>query len=294
MSALSPNRRFLVIAADDFGRSPAVNHAVAEAYDNGILTSTSLMTGGASFDDAVAIAKERRGLSVGLHVTLCDGRAVSPSSMIPGLVGSDGNFEKYPVKAWLKYSRKSLRSQIETEVKAQFERLERAGISISHVDGHHHLQMHPVLFRIICSEAARRGVGWIRIPNESLKIVIGTRSPDRGAMPFLEWAVFGPLGAYDSREACRLGVSVPDHVYGLSRTGSVDEEYLISILKTAAGPVDEIFTHPDTSTAAGRTELRALTSNTVRERLASLGVTSAGYGELSGATSPLHFAEEKI
>ncbi len=294
MTGLSPNRRFLVIAADDFGRSPAVNHAVAEAHDNGILTSASLMAGGDAFDDALVIAGERKNLSVGLHVTLCDGRAVSPSSLIPDLADGDGNFEKDPVKAWLKYSARSLRSQIETEVKAQFERLEKAGISISHVDGHHHLHMHPVLFRIICREAARRGVGWIRIPREPLKVVIGMRSPLRGAMPFLEWAVFGPLGVYHAREACRCGVRVPDHVYGLSRTGSVDEEYLLGILKTAAGPVDEIFTHPDISTESGRIELRALMSLTVRDRLASLGMTSAGYGELSGAVPVLHCAEEKI
>lgn len=294
MAATSRNRRFLVIVADDFGRSPAVNQAVAEAHDKGILTSASLMAGGASFDDAVGIARERKNLSAGLHVTLCDGRAVSPPSRIPDLVDDDGNFEKDPVKAWLKYSKKGLRSQIETEVEAQFECLEKAGISPSHVDGHHHLQMHPVLFSIICREAAGRDVGWIRIPKEPLKVVVGMRSPLRGAMPFLEWAVFGPLGAYNAREARRCGVRVPDNVYGLSRTGSVDEEYLLGILKMAAGPVDEIFTHPDISTGPGRTELRALTSQAVCDRLVSGGMTSAGYGELSGAMSLLHFAEERI
>lgn len=293
MTAPFRNRRFLVIVADDFGRSDAVNKAVAEAHDKGILTSASLMAGEDSFDDAVGIARKRKSLSVGLHVALCDGRAVSPPSRIPDLVDSDGNFEKDPVKAWLKYSKKALRSQIETEVKAQFERLESAGIFPSHVDGHHHLQMHPVLFGIICREASKRGVGWIRIPREPLKVVVGMRSPLRGAMPYLEWAVFGPLGAWNKREACRCGVRVPDSVYGLSRSGSVDEAYLLDILDMAAGPVDEIFTHPDISTVPGRTELRALTSHTVRDRLISRGTTSAGYGELSGAMSPMHFAGER-
>jgi hopanoid biosynthesis associated protein HpnK len=293
MTAPLRDRRFLVIVADDFGRSPSVNHAVAEAHDNGILTSASLMAGGASFDEAVGIARERKNLSAGLHVTLCDGRAVSLPSRIPDLVDSDGNFEKDPVKAWLKYSGKALRSQIETEVEAQFKRLESAGISPSHVDGHHHLQMHPVLFRIICRQASKRRVGWIRIPREPLKVVVGMRSPSRGAMPYLEWAVFSPLGACNKREACQCGVKVPDSVYGLSRSGGVDEEYLCGILDMAVGPVDEIFTHPDISTGPGRIELRALTSHTVRDRLISRGTTSAGYGELSGAMSLLHFAGER-
>lgn len=294
MAATGRDRRVLVVVADDFGRSGAVDQAVAEAYDKGILTAASLMAGGASFDDAVEIAEERKNLSVGLHVTLCDGRAVSLPSRIPDLVDGDGNFEKDPVKAWFKYSRRGLRSQIETEVKTQFERLEKAGISPSHVDGHHHLQMHPVLFRIICREAARRGVGWIRIPKEPLKVVVGMRSPLRGAMPFLEWAVFGPLGTYNARGACRYGVKVPDNVYGLSRTGSVDEEYLLAILDLAAGPVDEIFTHPDISTGPGRIELKALLSLNVRDRLVSRGMALAGYGELSGPLSLLHFSGQRI
>jgi hopanoid biosynthesis associated protein HpnK len=294
MGATFHDRRFLVIVADDFGRSEEVNEAVALAHDKGILTSASLMAGGASFDDAVGIARERKNLAVGLHVTLCDGRAVSPPSRIPDLVDGDGNFERDPVKAWLRCGWKGLRSQIEMEVEAQFERLESAGICPSHVDGHHHLHMHPILFRIICRQASKRGAGWIRVPKEPLKVVVGMRSPLRGVMPYLEWAVFGPLGACNTRAAGRHGVRVPDNAYGLSRTGSVDEEYLLGILDMAAGPVDEIFTHPDISTGPGRTELRALTSFAVRDRMVARGLTLAGYGGLSGSVSQMHFAGEKI
>ena len=294
MDVTFQDRKFIVIVADDFGRSESVNKAVAEAHDKGILTSASLMAGGASFDDAVGIARERKNLSVGLHVTLCDGRAVSPPSRIPGLVDDDGNFEKDPVKAWLRYGSKDLRLQVETEVEAQFERLEKAGIFPSHVDGHHHLQMHPVLFRIICRQASKRRVGWIRVPKEPLKVIVGMRSPLRGAMPYLEWAVFGPLGTYNTRVAGRHGMRVPDNVYGLSRTGSVDEKYLFGVLEMAAGPVNEIFTHPDVSTGPGRTELRALTSFAVRDRMTARGMTLTGYGGLSRPVSQLHFAGERI
>jgi hopanoid biosynthesis associated protein HpnK len=292
MTGTLQERRFLVVVADDFGRSSGVDRAVAEAYDNGILTSASIMACGASFDEAAEIARARRKLSVGLHLTLCDGRAVSPASRIPDLVDRNGNLERDPVKAWFKYSRKGLRPQIEAEIEAQFERLESAGIFPSHVDGHHHLQMHPVLCRIICKLAAKRGVGWIRVPREPLKIVMGMRATQRGAMPFLEWAVFGPLGTFNARLANRYGVRVPDNVYGLSRTGAVDEEYLHGIIEMASGPVDEIFTHPDTDTERGRIELAALKSGTVRGRAADRGMTFAGYAELSGPGSLFRFAGE--
>ncbi len=275
------NLRCLVTVADDFGKSQAINCAVSEASDNGILTAASLMAGGEAFEEAVSIARERHGLSVGLHVTLCDGRAVLPHSRIPDIVSHDGFFEKNPVKAWLKYSRPALLSQIRMEIGAQLDRLENAGVRVSHVDCHHHLHMHPFILEILCKEAAHRGIVWVRMPREPLPIVLRTRSPLRGAMPFVEWATFGTLGAYNYRAIRRHGLRAADQVYGLSRTGDVDEEYLMGIIEHAVGSVSEIFFHPDISTGSGRREVEALTSPRVKERLSTLGVILAGYRDLA-------------
>lgn len=88
------SRNRIVVVADDMGESSSLNSAIAEAHKRGILTSASLMAGGQAFEEAVMIAVECSNLSVGLHVTLCDGRAVLPPSQIPDLVDHDGNFEK--------------------------------------------------------------------------------------------------------------------------------------------------------------------------------------------------------
>lgn len=68
----------LIINADDFGVSSTVNQAVVTAHDEGILTSCSLMVGGDACDEAVALAKARPRLSVGLHLTLVCGKSVLP------------------------------------------------------------------------------------------------------------------------------------------------------------------------------------------------------------------------
>ncbi|HYA85902.1 MAG TPA: ChbG/HpnK family deacetylase, partial [Nitrospirota bacterium] len=60
-------KNYTVVVADDFGSSSSVNHAVAEAHDRGLLTAASLMAGGSAFEEAVEIAQNRKGLSVGLH-----------------------------------------------------------------------------------------------------------------------------------------------------------------------------------------------------------------------------------
>jgi hopanoid biosynthesis associated protein HpnK len=275
--------RYLITVADDFGISPSVNRAVADACDRGILTAASIMAGGDAFDEAVQIAIERPNLSVGLHTTLCDGRAVLPHSCIPGLTDLEGFFENSPAKAWLRYTRPGLRLQIEMEIDAQFRHLENAGIHPSHVDCHHHLHMHPFVLEALCRQASRRGIRWVRMPCESLFVVLRTRSPFRGVMPFLEWAAFGALGPCNMRIIRRNRMSVAGHVYGLSRTGGIDEQYLLDILDRAAAPNTEIFFHPDAGTEAGRRELAALTAPAVRHRLAALDISLTGYGVLSGA-----------
>lgn len=281
----SSTGKHLVVVADDFGRSSSINRAIADAHDRGIVTAASLMAVGEAFEEAVLMARERRALSVGLHVTLCDGSSLLPHSLIPELVSVDGHFEKKPAKAWMKI-RPSLLQQIEQEIKVQFNRIEESGIRPTHIDGHHHLHMHPLVFKILCRQASERGIRWVRIPKEPLPLILALRSRSRGIVPFLEWSVFGMLSAYNRALARRYGLLIARRTYGLSATGSLNEERLLEILNCLVISVNELFSHPDMSTESGVRELDALTSIRVRERLASLGVDLAGYRELSeGATN---------
>ncbi len=62
--------RFLIVNADDFGLSAAVNAGIVEAHERGIVTSASLMVRQAAAADAVAQAMEDPALSVGLHIDI--------------------------------------------------------------------------------------------------------------------------------------------------------------------------------------------------------------------------------
>lgn len=285
--------RLLVVAADDFGRSHSVNQAVAEAHDRGILTAASIMAGGEAFQEAVYIARDRPRLSVGIHVTLCDGYSVLPHSRIPDLTGPDHQMEKSPSAAWLRFSRRGLLSQIDAEVEAQFDLIEKAGIRPTHINSHHHLHMHPLVFEVVCRHALKRGIGFIRFPAEPLPIIFRFRSHARGIMPFIEWAVFGMIGIYNVRTARRYGLCPSCHVYGLSRTEDIDENYLLEILSRFGSPLNEIFLHPDSETEHGSRELGALTSPAVRHRLDSFGIKLFGYGELHDPAALHCAAREK-
>src|SRR6185369_10604150 len=93
----------LIINADDFGLCQGANRGIIRAWQQGILTSASLMPGGAAFEEAVALAKEHPALQVGLHLTLVQGRGVLPKQGLPSLVDDRGDFGNDPVLAGMRY-----------------------------------------------------------------------------------------------------------------------------------------------------------------------------------------------
>jgi chitin disaccharide deacetylase len=62
--------RFLIVNADDFGRSAGINRGVFKTVEDGIVTSASLMVRWPAAGDAAAWARSRPGFGVGLHADL--------------------------------------------------------------------------------------------------------------------------------------------------------------------------------------------------------------------------------
>jgi predicted glycoside hydrolase/deacetylase ChbG (UPF0249 family) len=60
--------RYLIVNADDFGRSHGINQGVAMAHERGVVTSASLMVRWPGAIEAAALARSLPKLSVGLHV----------------------------------------------------------------------------------------------------------------------------------------------------------------------------------------------------------------------------------
>ncbi|MCL5099489.1 MAG: ChbG/HpnK family deacetylase, partial [Candidatus Omnitrophica bacterium] len=158
-----------MVNADDFGLSTAVNQAVVRAHRQGILTSASLMMGGAACDEAVEMARQNPRLGVGLHLTLVCGPSVLPSSEIPGLVDSRGQFSNDPVRTGFRYfARPSLLPELKREIRAQFDKFSRTGLRLDHVNGHLHLHLHPTVLRVLSEHAQGWGIRRMRLTNDPL------------------------------------------------------------------------------------------------------------------------------
>src|SRR5580658_3601299 len=125
----------LILNADDFGLTRGINRAIAELHANGALTSATLMANGPAFEDAAAIARKRPTLGVGCHVVLTDGIPVSHPSDVPSLLGPDGKtFRSSMMDFMLAVWRGRVHEEeIVREAAAQVQRMQRAGIDVTHL-----------------------------------------------------------------------------------------------------------------------------------------------------------------
>ncbi len=63
-------QRYLIVNADDFGLSSGVNQGIIRAFEDGIVTSASLMVQHPAAVEAACYARRHPDLSVGLHLDL--------------------------------------------------------------------------------------------------------------------------------------------------------------------------------------------------------------------------------
>ncbi|MBD2356396.1 hopanoid biosynthesis-associated protein HpnK [Tolypothrix sp. FACHB-123] len=281
--------RFAIINGDDFGFSAGVNQAIIQAHEQGVLTSTSLMVTGDAAADAIAWARDRPSLAVGLHLVLVCGRSVLPPSQIPHLVDSQGNFSDSPLVAGLRYQfHPAAREELRQEIRAQLEKFRASGLPLSHVDGHLHLHVHPVILRILVELAPEFNIRVIRLPSEELQMSLKL---DRTALlTKLVWSgVFGRLRSYGESLLTTHGIKFAQRVYGLLQTGNMSEQYLLGLIPQIQADLVEIYSHPalvqpeeplNGLPGAGEIELAALLSEQVRQVLTINGFELTNYHQL--------------
>lgn len=67
--------RFLVVNADDFGYCDQRNRGIVESFQNGVVSSASLLANADKALEAVQLSEEY-GIPLGLHLNLTEGRPI--------------------------------------------------------------------------------------------------------------------------------------------------------------------------------------------------------------------------
>ncbi|CDQ38340.1 chitin disaccharide deacetylase [Virgibacillus salexigens] len=133
--------------ADDFGLTKGVTDGIIMAHQNGVVTSTTLMMNGKAVNYAVARAKENDTLHVGIHLVLTWGK---PLSSVPELVCENNRF-KYSSR--YRHMEAPNLQAVEKEWRAQIEAFLATGLSLHHIDSHHHVHGWEPLQQLIISLA---------------------------------------------------------------------------------------------------------------------------------------------
>jgi len=281
--------KYLIINADDFGISTEVNRAVVKGWQDGVLTSASLMVTGDACGEAVELARQNPGLQVGLHLTLVQGRSVLSHGGFPSLTDRSGNFPGDPLLAGMRmFFLQSLRRQLRSEIKAQLDTFAATGLALSHIDGHLNIHMHPTVFAILCELLPQYGVSTFRLSRERLGAELRLSS-GRIAAKAVDAFIFSCLAGRCRSELQLRRIGFAAEVKGLLNSGRMTEEYLLGALDVLQDGITEIYLHPATADNPllpeyrQTAELAALLSRRVREKIDSLGITLGNYrGDVKG------------
>ncbi len=199
------------------------------------------MVGGAAAADAVERARRLPNLRVGLHVVLTDGTPLSPPGEVSGLVDDTGNFRNdLPLYGAQITFNPSVKRQIETEVAAQFEAYRATGLSLDHVDGHRHFQLHPVIARVILRIGTRHGMKALRVPLEPWQTIAEIESGTQRRLG----RIVAPWAAWLGRRVRAAGLVTADAVFGLAWSGAMTKERVAALLRRLPPGVVEIYLHP--------------------------------------------------
>ena len=282
--------RRLIVAADDFGLSAGVNAGIIRAHRDGILTDASLMVNGQAFAEAVELARAHPTLSVGLHLMLVQGRCAAPPASIPLLAGPDGMFGNAPIWSGMRFFfTPGLRAQLRREITAQLDRFTATGLTLSHLDGHLTIHMHPTVLDIVIDVADQYGMRAVRLPREPLAPAL--RYDRRHLLRKLfEATAFAALSRWARPRLARAGLRHPDRMFGLHQTGHVCEDYVLAVLAALPAGINELYCHPAVvddearrwrpADYASEQELAALTSARVRAAIGRAGIELITYRDL--------------
>ena len=237
----------LIVNADDYGHTDGVSAGIREAYQVGIVTSTSAMMNKPAVVTALEAAKACPGLGIGVHLVLTSGSPLLPAEKVPSLVTPEKKFHNQ--EGFIKHIHDIDLAEVWAEWNAQVEKfVALSGRAPDHLDSHHHSSYFtPALFEMMLKLADQYGCA-IRRPQWEL----GSDPSESLPAPYTKEGV-AEMHRLLAQYHPRTTDGFTDEFYG---DGATLENLLAILSRNAEGSADhslEIMTHP----AVVDAELRA-------------------------------------
>ena len=186
-------------------------------------------------------------------------------------------FDDKLVRAGFRYFFSSnARCQLRAEIRAQFEAFRKTGLALYHVNAHNHMHLHPTVLSLILKNSVEYGTKAIRLPAEKCN---GFGS-----------ALLAPWISLVRWRLRRAGIRYNDQIVGITETGTLNQEQLLSSIAALRDGVTEIFLRPATGhwdgmdpAASGfkfKDEFEALTSPAVAAAIKNSDITLSTYKDI--------------
>lgn len=224
----------MILHADDFGTSADTVRATIECFEQGALTSASIMAGMPATDEATAYARAHPELDFGVHLTFVGEtgeRPLSPPQEIPDLASPEGRFHPTRQLRLRALAGRLPEDQIERELVRQVEAVREAGVDVTHVDSHRHLHKLPSFRKALEGALPRLGIRRVRAVQDV----------------YLKRPLTSPTYWLGSRWQRRLAraFATTDHFYMPTSAGDAGwEGRLAEIARRLRGKTLEVGVHP--------------------------------------------------
>lgn len=269
------DRPLVIINADDFGYSTGVNEGIKKAYEEGILTSTTVLATVVTDNASLARLHNTLGLpkpqlGIGVHLTLTLGKPLTSGWDFETFTRPYRNSntpEEWQGSSWKKYFEKFDKKQVEKEFTAQIEKVMQSFAGVDHVDSHHGVASYPPIIAAYEHVAQQYGLA-VRLLS-----------------PLSENAVYGGEFLVDNdypKIARAKGLRAVDSVnmdYWHTKPDPI-AAFLEDIKTVKPGEIKEYMFHPaaDDSQGAWRmTDLAILTDKKVIDTIRNLDIELTTY-----------------
>jgi predicted glycoside hydrolase/deacetylase ChbG (UPF0249 family) len=266
------NSKYLIVNADDYGRTPGVSKGIREAHLRGIVTSTTVMMNMPRVEAELDLAaKDAPRLGLGVHLVLTSGAPLSGSNVVSSITAG---WDRFPTLAEFTENLGAVNAeQAASEWDAQIRKFVKVtGRNPDHLDSHHHSSYFTeALFEkmLILAELYHCPV----------RTLIGPSPASYNGLP--EGLQEGAK-EYFPRLIRKFQAAVPDRFLGTFYDETATSEQLLDIMENLEPGTSELMCHPGYADAIlledsvynrqRERELVILTSEEVREAVKMRGI----------------------
>jgi len=154
----------VLVNADDFGLNSTVNKAITDAFEQGLISSTTMITNMSGFEEACEIAKTNKLVDcIGVHLNLMEGQPLTNEILGFNRLCNESGFFNGILEGHISKFTPEERKAVTAELIAQIEILEKKGIKPTHIDSHHHFHNSISFFPIVLKVALIKNIKAIRL-----------------------------------------------------------------------------------------------------------------------------------